>query len=252
MAILSSRPISTIVEQAPSHDRSPTYAAYRNLPTGDNEMRPLFALRLYDTTAEAGSPDHVRRVAGVIHDRTWRHRSTVGRAAPDRIEVAGLPAAIVSDNQATTADHDEQLARRCRDHYLAEMAARKSAGQQRDWYIPGTFETDAYRFSIQVITRLSQGWENAIDDAGPLKQLRPEDPSKAEADSFGTFLTVSWGVDDDAEVDKDTSDKPLPEIDVSPHQIASLDGCLREMRNRIEWFYNQYVPEGGIDREFEL
>jgi hypothetical protein len=63
---------------------------------------------------------------------------------------------------------------------------------------------------------------------------------------------VSWGVDDDAEVEKDTSDKPLPEIDVSHHQIASLDGCLREMRSRIEWFYNRYVPEGGIDREFEL
>ncbi|KAF7524403.1 hypothetical protein G7054_g11421 [Neopestalotiopsis clavispora] len=248
MAILSSRPIGTTVEQAPSHDGSPTYASYRTLPTpgNNNEKRPLFALRVYDTTAEAGSPDHVRRMAEAIYDRTWRHRSTVGRAAPDRIEVVGLPVVLNSDDEAITADHDEQLARRCRDHHAAEMTARKGA---RDWYLPGTFETDAYRYSIQVITRLGEGWENAIDYAGPLTQLRLEDPSDTKADPFGRFLTVSWGVGDDVEVE--SSDNPLPEIDVSPHQIASLAGCLREMRNRVEWFYNHYLPKGGLDREFE-
>lgn len=131
-----------VVEAAPSHDGSQTFAAWYG-----SDPRPLFALCIYDTTPEAASADHLRHVAKVVHENTWKHRASVGRGQPDRIEVVGMP---------MTAATDEERASRCREHHEAEVASRIRAAS-REWYIPTTRIESSYWSHIKVLTRLSQG-----------------------------------------------------------------------------------------------
>ena len=51
-------PQETVVEPAPSHDGAPCFTAY-TINVYDT-TRPQFALRIYDTTPEAGNPDRAR------------------------------------------------------------------------------------------------------------------------------------------------------------------------------------------------
>ncbi|CAJ2500934.1 Uu.00g037870.m01.CDS01 [Anthostomella pinea] len=214
----------TTVEAAPSHDSSPTYAAYDNLAEGEN--RPLFALRVYDTTTQpaAASDDHVRYAAKVV----------------------GLP---------MTADvTDDERAQRCREDQIAEVAARKSAGLQ-DWFLPGTYMTDSHLFGIHVITRLERGfitwWEEAIHSTDPLKRFLPEKLEDKKTYPFGTHLSVVWGVGEHVEIDPEDGEEPSPGMEVSLNRIIYLDLGLSWRRHRMEWFYNQYVADGGLDQEFE-
>lgn len=136
------KPRRMVVEAAPSHDGSQTFAAWHG-----SDPRPLFALRIYDTTPEAASADHLHHVAKVIYENTWKHRASVGRGQPDRIEVVGMPMAAATD---------EERARRCREHHEAEVASRIRAAS-REWYIPTTRTESSYWSHIKVLKRLSQG-----------------------------------------------------------------------------------------------
>lgn len=138
--------VGTTVEEAPSHDGSPTCAAYENRPKGWN--RPLFALRVYDTTAHTTSADHVCHAAQVVHEYTMSYHYGIGRSEADRIEVVDLPMAAAAT--------DDERAQKCKEHNLAEIAARSGAGL-KDWFLHGTFKTDSHLYLIAVITRSNEG-----------------------------------------------------------------------------------------------
>ncbi|KAK6207362.1 hypothetical protein LQW54_007191 [Pestalotiopsis sp. IQ-011] len=234
------KPRRMVVEAAPSHDGSQTFAAWFGA-----DPRPLFALCVYDTTPEASSADHIRHVAEVIYENTWKHRASVGREAPDRIEVVGMPMAAAAT--------DEERARRCREHHEAEVASRISAAS-REWYIPTTRTESSYWSHIKVLTRLDRGWEEALLDISGSKWFRPESPSEVQTDPFGTCLSVCWDPVEDGQdgLEGDESDEPLPEMSVSLGRIEHLDSSLTWLRHHIEWFYIEYVPHGGLDQELGL
>lgn len=137
--------VETVVEEAPSHDGSLTFAAYqRQFP--DEPIRPLWTHCIYDTTSQAADPQHISYVARIIHENTYRTRQHDG--SRDRIEVIGMP--MPSD--AT----DEQRATKCREHHVAEINSRNAA-KRDDWCIPGTLQRDSYLRVVYVIFRFGDG-----------------------------------------------------------------------------------------------
>lgn len=145
-----------VIERAPSHDGTPTVAAYHELDDpGDwrtmvcKLIRPLFAFRIYDTTPDAANVNNIYHVAKAIFEETLEARSAGrDRDVPDRIEVVGLP----MSPDAT----DDERAVRCREFETAEMIARNNPSM-RDWYLRRHFENGKYSSSIHVISRLCQG-----------------------------------------------------------------------------------------------
>lgn len=105
------------MEQAPSHDGAPCFTAYT--VDAENMGRPLFAIRVYDTTPEAGGADRTRDLALKIHRGTEHERVERQPAVDrDRIEVVGLPMAPDTP--------DERRIEACKAHHMAEVAARTS------------------------------------------------------------------------------------------------------------------------------
>lgn len=144
----------SIVEQAPSHDGAPTYAAYARRWPG--KPRPLYAVRIYDTTPGAAAPNRTSEVAKVIQEKTERYRGTAD--AHDRVEVVAIPMTL----DAT----DQQRADRCREHQLAEVRSRGGSGKEDwgEWALPKLACDDAvYRQAIIIIDQLDNGWEGAFD-----------------------------------------------------------------------------------------
>jgi hypothetical protein len=103
----------------PRHDGSSAFTAYAHQPAGRN--RPLWALCIDDTNAQAASADHVRHAVQAIHEKTWDFRSKVGRGEDDRVELIDLP--VEAD---ATADERVQ---KCKEH-LANIIARNGAGKE--------------------------------------------------------------------------------------------------------------------------
>ncbi|KAF3021111.1 hypothetical protein E8E14_013426 [Neopestalotiopsis sp. 37M] len=145
-----------VIERVPSHDGTPTVAAYHELDDPNDWrttvcklVRPLFAFRIYDTTPDAADATNLCHVAKVIFEETLEARSAGrDRDVPDRIEVIGLPMS------PDATDHERAL--KCREFETAEIAARKNPGM-RDWYLRRRFENGEYSSSIHVISRLCQG-----------------------------------------------------------------------------------------------
>ncbi|ETS80170.1 hypothetical protein PFICI_07699 [Pestalotiopsis fici W106-1] len=241
-------PRRMIVERAPSHDGLMAVTAYLSLDNDERTAackmtkRPLFAFRIYDTRPEAANVDSLCHVATAIYENTLEGRSGSRTTATDRIEVIALPMS------ADATDHERAV--KCREHEEAEMVSRKNPGM-RDWYLHRHHEFGDYLSEVHVISRLCQDWEQAIQHVKD-RMLRPEDPAEARADPFGTFITVAWDFKEDpwAQLEED-EDVPPPEMSVTPHKISYLDRCLAQGRERIDWFYNVYVPDGGLDIELE-
>ncbi|KAL2130242.1 hypothetical protein VTI74DRAFT_6719 [Chaetomium olivicolor] len=127
-------PTKVVVEPTPSHDGTPTFAAYEvqlallaadpdspdgysdSPPSQDPENhRPPFGIRFYDITAGA-TPERAALLARRISELTYQARYNDRSYDKDRIEVVAmpLPESMAADDQAA----------RCIAHNEAERAAR--------------------------------------------------------------------------------------------------------------------------------
>ncbi|CCF45788.1 hypothetical protein CH063_14750, partial [Colletotrichum higginsianum] len=71
----------TIVEEAPSHDGRPCYAAWQMTEMDpdtetppDASNRPKWSIQLYDTTPAAGDREHIKATAKRLEESTRRAR----------------------------------------------------------------------------------------------------------------------------------------------------------------------------------
>ncbi|EON98439.1 putative arca-like protein [Phaeoacremonium minimum UCRPA7] len=239
-------PKEAVVEQAPSHDGAPCFTAY----TVDAEQttRPLFALRIYDTTpeAEAGEgADRTRQLALDIHSGTEFERCDTAPAVDrDRIEVVRLP--MPADTP------DEQRIERCQAHHMAEVRARTTS-HRADFYLPATFDTEGWWRGLVIIDRLENGWEGVtLNRPRPEKGFTSEGgmipPSARRTDPHGGLLYVRWELTELAR--RENEHDPLPEVAVSQYPIYRLANCLADLREHMQAF-RQFVQEGGLERELE-
>ncbi|EFX03756.1 hypothetical protein CMQ_684 [Grosmannia clavigera kw1407] len=140
-----------VVEAAPSHDGSPIFTAY----TTDeyDSKRPLFALVVYVTVAEASDPSYVRDLALQIHKGMGRERRAhmIRDYRRDRIELVGVPEKRQRDDGES--ESDKTCVARCQTHYLAEVASRMATGES-NFFLPPTFDPTDYTRRPTVIRRL--------------------------------------------------------------------------------------------------
>ncbi|KAJ9148556.1 hypothetical protein NKR23_g4904 [Pleurostoma richardsiae] len=236
-------PKEAVVEEAPSHDRAPCFTAYSVDP--EETSRPLFALRVYDTTPEAGGADRTRQLALKVHSGTEIERCDVAPAVDrDRVEVVGLPMAADTP--------DEQRIERCQAHHMAEVRARITA-RRVDFYLPATFDVEGWWRGLVIIDRLEGGWEAvALGRPRPEKGFTSEGgmipPSERRTDPHGGLLYVRWELTELAR--RENEHDPLPEVAVSQYPIYKLANCLADLRDHMGAF-RQFVQEGGLERELQ-
>ncbi|KAF6822242.1 hypothetical protein CMUS01_11168 [Colletotrichum musicola] len=212
----------TVVEEAPSHDGRPCFAAWEMVETDPDKQtppdayasnRPKWSIQLYYTTPAAGDPEHVKSTAKRIEESTLQARSR--REARSRVEVHGLP--LPADTPEA-----ERVAL-CMAHHRAEIAARNASGTA-DFFIPPTFE-DLWQRRIVVI----------VDDG------------QGAGEDGGAYLAVFF----------DMTPEAAAESPGGPaHHIVRLTGRdlgdgLQRFTSSIEWFYDSYVADGTIYSDLE-
>ncbi|KAK1961212.1 hypothetical protein LY78DRAFT_662305 [Colletotrichum sublineola] len=217
----------TVVEEAPSHDSRPCYAAWEMTETDpdtqtppDASNRPKWSIQIYDTTPAAGDREHVKATAIKIEESTRRVRDR--RGAPDRVEVHGLP--LPADTPEA-----ERVAL-CTAHHRAEVAARNASGAA-DFFIPPTFD-DLWERRILVIDKPDAG------EAGP---------SETDGNGGGAFFAVFFGMKPEAAAEGPGG----PDYEIMRFSGKDLGDRLRGFTSSIEWFYDSYVGDGTIYRDLE-
>ncbi|KAK3371128.1 hypothetical protein B0T24DRAFT_305424 [Lasiosphaeria ovina] len=257
-------PTKLVVEPAPSHDGAPTFAAWMapldklepdtNSPDGYSDSppltraescRPVFGIRIYDTTPDATGKRAallVRRISELTRDRIDKQDSD-----EDRIEVVALPLPA----SWTT----EQRGAKCSEHNAAERKCRNALGNgafAASWYIPEDDICDCMR--IWVIDRLDNSWEQALRFPVPAsderrKHYRTKQDVKSVHGSFFEFIYDKSPhpvyEDDEEEEEEDT---------VAGHyDLESLEKGLKEFRGfrgNIYWFFEaHFITEGVLEKE---
>ncbi len=140
-----------VVEETPSHDGTRCVAVW--LSVNGARDRPKWAVRIYDTTPDAGEEALAFERAIMIHEGTLQYRHHVGPGFRDRIEVHGLP----MPDGATS----EQRAAMCIAHNVAEIAARNATGST-DFFIPGTYSEGGYQYGLVILERLAGDWVRVV------------------------------------------------------------------------------------------
>lgn len=164
-----------VVEEAPSHGGTPCFTAWARqeiaeIPQGWSasdftiaDVRPQWSLQIYDTTPHAASPEHLRKLAVMLHTETREEREGGGRGRPDRFDVWGMPC-------AEDASDVESLAK-CKAHLLAAIAARESSGEN-GFHVPELHGHYQWMRARLIIDRPQGDWD----------------------ESEGGFLEVHWGL----------------------------------------------------------
>ncbi|KAK4097656.1 hypothetical protein N658DRAFT_526853 [Parathielavia hyrcaniae] len=224
-----SLPIKVVVEPAPNHDDSPTFAAFsvplpeletvpdsedgysNSPPTHEPEKhRPKFGIRIYDTTSHA-TAERASLLARRISELTRRERLGRENFQEDRIEVVAFPLPT-----STTAD---ERAAKCVSHNEAERAVRlpmPDPAVAASWYIAEDFESYRCRKILRVIDDLRDSWEEALRN--------PDDMGGNSA--HGHFLQVVYGFDDGYWDSEDEQDEPPREFYCRKYLLEQLGWVL--------------------------
>ncbi|KUI69825.1 hypothetical protein VM1G_05053 [Cytospora mali] len=251
----------TVVRSAPSHDGTPTFAAYDVLEhtqhLDDTAQRPPFGLVIYDTTPDA-NPSRAERIARAVFDRTMTERRR-SEGDPDRIEVVVFPLRGADQSSTTSTEPpltDRERAEACTRHYEHERASRLAMPDPADaksWFLPERIYDDWYAWGIIVIDRLEERWEGALN----YLEDHPEEDSpivtedEAIRSPFGSFVKVYWQPRE--EVWERWGEPVTPESHVWLSRMKlermgrglGVEGLLQS----VSGFYEHFVSEGILDRE---
>ncbi|KAH0439390.1 hypothetical protein CcaCcLH18_02867 [Colletotrichum camelliae] len=213
----------TIVEEAPSHDGKPCYAAWEMTEMDpetqtppDASNRPKWSIQIYETTPAAGEREYIKAIAKKIEERTRRDRDR--RGARNRIEVHGFP--LPADLP------DAERVALCAEHHRAEVAVRNASGVA-DFFIPPSF---------------SELWEHHI--------IIIDNPGTGEPNG-GAFLAVSFDMRPEAAAESPAEDPAEPDYDISRYMGKCLGDRLWDSMSFIEYFYDSYVENGTIYSDLE-
>lgn len=219
----------TIVEEAPSHDGRPCYAAWQMTETDpdtqtppDASNRPKWSIQLYDTTAAAGDREHIKATAKRLEESTRRARQR--REAHSRVEVHGLVLPVGTPEAERVA--------LCAAHHRAEVAARNASGTA-DFFIPPTFD-DTWERRILIIEK-------------PDVAARDESSPGTDENDGGAFLAVFFDIKPEAAAE----DPGIPDRVVERFPGKELGDRLQSFTSSIEWFYDSYVGDGTIYSDLE-
>ncbi|KAF4938573.1 hypothetical protein K4K60_003869 [Colletotrichum sp. SAR11_57] len=209
----------TIVEEAPSHDGKPCYAAWEMIETDpdtqtppDASNRPKWSIQIYETTPAAGDREYIKGIAKKIEEKTRRDRDR--REAPNRIDIHGFP---------LPADLPEaDRVARCVAHHRAEVAMRNASGTA-DFFIPPNF-SELWEYQIIII----------------------DNPGAAEPGG-GAFLTVSFGMRPEVAAEGLGG----PDYDIARYTGKCLGDRLWSYMSFVEYFYDSYVENGRIYSDLE-
>ncbi|GKT41203.1 uncharacterized protein ColSpa_01384 [Colletotrichum spaethianum] len=245
----------TIVQPAPSHDGSSTFAAFFVLETSRNpdaaDQRPRFGLVIYDTATGANAT-RAGRLARVMFDRTMSERRRAENE-PDRIEVVAL---ITSTESALLTPRDR--AEECIRHFEQERNNRLTIADLVDaksWFLPERINDEWYAWGIIVIDRLEEQWEGALGylEDHPNKDSHAVLEEDAFNSPFGSFIAVYWQPREEM---WERCEEP-----VSPEARVWLNRMKLELVGRmlgaeglsrsVSRFYGHFLPEGILDRELE-
>lgn len=231
----------TVVEEAPSHDGRPCYAAWKmneadpdTQTPPDASNRPKWSIQLYDTTPAAVDRAHVRAAAKQVEESTREARRR--REAHSRVEVHGLP--------LPAGTPDAERAALCMAHHRAELAARNASGAAADFFIPPTFD-GLWEHRILV----SVGGNDDDDDhprAGEATRSGPEADGKNGGGP--AFLAVFFGMKPEAAAENPGDE---PDMHVMRFSGEELGDRMLGFTHSIEWFYDSYVADGTIYSDLE-
>lgn len=245
-------PNKVIVEPAPSHDGSPTFAAYEapvpllgpnDTPPSENpeKYRPPFGIRIYDITPTA-TPERAALLARRISELTYDTRYNDRCYEKDRIEVVAMP---LLDQSMTANDQ----AARCIAHNEAERAARlpiADAAVAASWYIVESF-MHGYNCSKELffIGHLKEdSWEEALRN--------PDKVRWTEHSDHGYFRHVLYEKRFDYP-DGDEEDRCKEFYPSVEFPLEHLGGHLSAVRDDAADFYLcHFIPEGVLDMELAL
>ncbi|WQF84006.1 hypothetical protein CDEST_09020 [Colletotrichum destructivum] len=228
----------TIVEEAPSHDGRPCYAAWQMTEMDpdtqtppDASNRPKWSIQLYDTTPAAGDREHIKATVKRLEESTRRARRR--REATSRVEVHGLvlPAGTPEAERVAL----------CTAHHRAEVAARNASGTA-DFFIPPTFD-DTWERRILIIKKPDAA---ARDESLPGTGER-DDNDDDDDDGDGAFLAVFFDLKPEAAAE----DPGIPDCVVKRFPGKELGDRLQSFTSSIEWFYDSYVADGTIYSDLE-
>ncbi|KAF6806190.1 hypothetical protein CPLU01_15924 [Colletotrichum plurivorum] len=248
----------TVVQPAPSHDGSPTFAAYEVLEaTAETEaelrpVRPAFGCVVYDTTHTA-HPARSARLARALFERTEKtRRGDKSHDALDRIEVVTFP--------LPEAASDEERADACVRHYEREAQSRlvmPDRAEAISWDLPERFMDSRYSRMIVAINNFYADGND--DDEAPsweLSLFNPESlPISMEADEsrYGSCMMIWWLPQKElsAEV-KNPGYTAQKCVAWSGHiEFERTGAALAEATNEVAVFYIHYVGEGLPDRHLD-
>lgn len=247
------------VESAPSHDPSkPCFAAYLALYPVSVEFddddhplasrRPLFGIRIYDVTPQAGDVNRTRDLAVKINASTEWTRHTSGHGGPyyDRLEIIGMPL------DARLSDLEK--AKICAAYDDKEREARMATGDS-GFYIPLRITDNLFRRVLIMIDRLEvdSGWESHLCRGWNTDEYWAADKMPPEESRDGSFAIVDWQPRPQGWED---IEEPIPPADLVlcrpkfPFELFALIIAADDMmRLGINKFYEHYVADGRLEQE---
>ncbi|KAI8265849.1 hypothetical protein K4K58_010608 [Colletotrichum sp. SAR11_239] len=247
-------PQKTIVQAAPSHDSSPTFAAYqvpKITPEAESDLRPLrpaFGCVVYDTTPTA-RPSRSARLARALFERTeMSRRRDKGPDALDRIEVVTFPLPETASN--------EERANACVRHYEQELQSRLAMADKAEivsWFLPERFMDSSYSRMILAINKFRAdddddvevaSWEPALAEKGIAKSSRTADESP-----YGSYLLIKWLPQKElfAEVDNPGHNAQKRVNCGGEIAFENVGSGLRDATNEVSLFYSHYVGDGLLN-----
>lgn len=255
-----SKKFKAFVEAAPSHDpRNPCFTAYSAVYRVSEQFedeppahrRPLYGIRVYDVTSQAGDPDRIRDVAAKINAATRPALGYLSEGFGARFEVVGLP---LADGTESLTDH--QKARVCADYDEEERRARMATGDA-GFYVPLQLNDNFYRRALLMIDKLDAGgdWEEHMfkswkeDGAHPPVPLETTDLGRSP---YGSVSVVWWQPRMSGWYEEDQP--PPDKLDLIKFPLETLPLLVdshMKFRSATRLFYIHFVGEGGMDQELK-
>jgi len=253
---------ASVIEEAPSHDGAPCFSAWEGprpfmlalepedlerIGEGEdhiNPQRPLYGIQIYDTTPDAGDPEHVRRMALTLHKLTFQYdgapsgvmsRTDSDGCWVDRIDVFGLP---MPEGTPTRERVD-----RCIAHSKQEIVHRILTFGA-DWYIPPTYKAPGHKRVVYIIDREEARWDDK--------------ETGEEGEEGGPFITAQWAYTRGSDIFPGEQDMPgappmgwgmsAEDVNVPATLFYRFDDVLGEFGGHIfaestKWFNGQYAAE---------
>ncbi|OHE94791.1 hypothetical protein CORC01_09898 [Colletotrichum orchidophilum] len=238
-----------VVLPAPSHDGTPTYAAYlkpKVAPQPDDwdyssHQQAPFGMVVYDTTPSS-TPTRAAKMAHAISRRTLRRNVEWGR---ERIEVVcfPLPSHLTARERATA----------CIRHHGHEIRSRvvmEDIDDAKFWFLPERFQDEWYGRGIAIVYRLEDSWEGAFECDETDIHIEEEGAQSP----YGSFATVYWRPREETWEYYEDEFRPENRVKVRRYGLESIGRMLgREgVGNSIRGFYEHFAPDGVLDRELAV